>query len=66
MSSLIMKVNPKVRSSKTLGLHRQEVLMRNHTVMRKEIYPPMDHKSDLGLDKERDTQVIIDRTMIGP
>ena len=31
---------------KNLSLHCQEVLMRNHTVMRKEIDPPQDHKSD--------------------
>ena len=64
MNSPIMKVNPKVRLSKTLGLNRQEMLMRNHTVMRKAIDPPMDHKSDQELDKGRDTQVITDRTMM--
>ena len=54
-----MKVNPKVPSSKNLGLCLQEVLMRNHVVMRKEIDPPMDHKSDQELDKGRQTQVIV-------
>ena len=59
-----MKVNPKLLSSKTLGIHRQEVLMRNHTMMRKEIDHPTDHKSDQELDKVRDRQVITDRTMM--
>ena len=58
-------MNPKVLSSKNLGLHHQEVLVRNHTVMRKEIYPLADHKSDKELDKGRDTQVISNRTMMG-
>ena len=31
---------------KTLGIHHREVLMWNHTVIRKEIDPPTDHKSD--------------------
>ena len=59
-----MKVNPEVLSSKTLGLHRQEVLMRNHTVMRKAIDPPTDHKSDQELGKGRNTQVITNKTMM--
>ena len=42
----MMKVNPKVPSSKTLGIRLQEVMMRNHAVMRKAIDPPTDHKSD--------------------
>ena len=36
----------KVRSSKNIGIFHQEVLMWNHTVMRKEIDPPTDHKSE--------------------
>ena len=59
-----MKVNPKVRSSKTLDLCRQEVLMQNHTVMRKAIDPPIDHKSDQELGKGRETQVVTDTTMM--
>ena len=59
-----MKVNPKVRSSKTLGLDRHEVLMQNHTVMRKAIDPPTDHKSDQELGKGRETQVITNKTMM--
>ena len=64
MNSPIMVVTPKVQLSKYLGLHLQEVLMRNHTMMRNEIDPPMNHKSDRELGKGRDTQVIIDRTMM--
>ena len=41
-----MKVNPKVRLSKTLGLRRQEVLMRNHAMIQKAMDPPTDQKSD--------------------
>ena len=50
---------------KTLGLRRQEVPMQNHTMMRKAIDPPMDHKSDQELGKGRETQVITDMTMMG-
>ena len=39
--------------------------MWNHTVIRKAIDPPMDHKSDWELGKGRETQVIIDTTMMG-
>ena len=60
-----MKVNPEVGSSKNLGLRRQEVLMWNHTVIRKAIDPPTDHKSDQELGKGRETQVITDTTMMG-
>ena len=49
---------------KTPGLHRQKVLMWNHTMIRKEIYPPMDHKSDQELGKGRETQVITDMVMM--
>ena len=59
-----MKVNPKVRSSKTLGFCRQKVLMQNQTMMRKVIDPPTDHKSDQELGKGRKTQVITDKTMM--
>ena len=59
-----MKVNLAVRSSKTLGLHRQEVLMQNHTMIRKVIDPPMDHKSEQELGKGRETQVVTDTTMM--
>ena len=34
-------------------------------MMRKEIDPPTDHKSDQGLGKERETQMIKDTTMMG-
>ena len=61
----MMKVNPKVLSAKTLGLRLQEVLMRNHVVMRKERNPPTDNKSDQEMGKGRDTQVITDTTMMG-
>ena len=59
-----MKVNPKVLSPKNLGLHRQEVLMTTHTVMRKEIDPPTVHKSDQELGKEREMQVITNKSMM--
>ena len=49
----MMKVNPKVRLSKTLGLHHQEVLKRNHAVIRKATDPPTDHKSDQELGKKK-------------
>ena len=39
--------------------------MRNHTVMRKEIDPQTNHKSDYELGKGWETQVIIDMTMMG-
>ena len=54
-----MKVNPKVRLSKTLGIRNQEVLMQNHTVMKKEIDPPMDHKSDQEMDEGSQKQVTV-------
>ena len=38
--------------------------MQNHTVMRKAIDPPIDHKSDQELGKGRETQEIIERTMM--
>ena len=60
-----MKVNPEVRQSKNLGLCPQEVLMQNHTVIRKAVDPPTDHKSDQELGNGRETQVIIDMTMMG-
>ena len=59
----MMKVNLEVQSS--LGLRCQEVLMQNHTVIRKAIDPPTDHKSDQELGNRRETQVITDTTMMG-
>ena len=38
---------------KTLVLCLQEMLMRNHAMMRKEIDPPTDNKSDKEMDKGR-------------
>ena len=38
--------------------------MQNHTVIRKEIDPPADHKSDQELAKRRETQVVTDTTMM--
>ena len=38
--------------------------MQNHTMMRKAIDPPTNHKSDKELGKGRETQVITDNTMM--
>ena len=38
--------------------------MRSHTMMRKAIDPPTDHKSDYELGKGKETQLITDKTMM--